>query len=267
MYGDVHARHRAMGSAPAHRPPRPATGSPEPAPATPAAPVATASDSGDGQTDGDGGPDGGEAAEDAVAPMSTVSPLWPHSFKLWAGHHGSLEDGEDDGSQQDIAVDLATHPSVPSHPSVASNLSTSPQAAREASASPWGEFTAKFNSFSGGPACLGLDLRHAGADRALTLPVVAGAYPTGPLPAGPASHEADFRESVRQSLRSMAAALDTLNGLVSSRASGGWAADDPDEMLARSLAASMRRLPRARRSQAKLRLLAVLAELEDQDGL
>lgn len=73
---------------------------------------------------------------------------------------------------------------------------------------------------------------------------------------------------MRQSLRSMAAALDTLNGLVSSRASlaGGWAADDPDEMLARSLAASMRRLPRARRSQAKLRLLAVLAELEDQDG-
>ncbi|KAE8749895.1 hypothetical protein FOCC_FOCC003364 [Frankliniella occidentalis] len=175
------------------------------------------------------------AGGEEPAVTATTSPLWPHTYKLWAAgdhlhHHGAHHDMEDEDSQQDMAVDLATHASHSSTP-----RHTSPSD----------------------------DFHHGHADGALRLPL-GGLLPAGPL-SSPRDAQ-DFQDAVRQSLAVVAGSLEGIERHLS-RAQGAEPflehAQDPEELFARSLAATLRRLPRARRSQAKMKLIAVLAEFEE----
>ncbi|XP_034239057.1 uncharacterized protein LOC117643980 [Thrips palmi] len=72
--------------------------------------------------------------------------------------------------------------------------------------------------------------------------------------------DADFQDAVRRSLSVVAGSLE---GIVRHLSADARDAHDPDELFARSLAASLRRLPGTRRSQAKMKLIAAMAEFED----
>ncbi|KAK3926259.1 Transcription factor Adf-1 [Frankliniella fusca] len=210
----------ALGVAPA---PAPGPGTAAAAPAS-----STASDSGDGMV--------AAGEEAAPGPGATSGPLWPHTYKLWATaagdhlqHHSAHHAMEDEDSQQDMAVDLATH---------ASHSSTTPSD----------------------------DFHHGPADGALRVPL-GGLIPAGPLSSPNAHDPQDFQDAVRQSLAAVAASLESMERHLS-QGGGGRPAhpedQDPDELFARSLAATLRHLPKPRRSQAKMRLIAVLAEFEDE---
>lgn len=193
--------------------------------ATPSASLASPSDSGDGL---------GDEAPPTPTP-SSAGPLWPHTFRLWAAgdhhltHGGSIMEDDMDDSQQEMAVDLATHGSH------ASRASTPKQAGTPTSG----------------------DYHHVHGDAGDAPPP--GMLP-GPLPSP--HHAVDFQESVRQSLTAMAGSLDGIERSLSlSRLQDD--AYDPDELFARSLAATLRRLPPPRRCEAKMKLIAVMAEFED----
>ncbi|KAJ1528579.1 hypothetical protein ONE63_006983 [Megalurothrips usitatus] len=180
--------------------------------------LASPSDSGDGL---------GDEAPPTPTP-SSAGPLWPHTFRLWAAgdhhltHGGSIVEDDMDDSQQEMAVDLATHGSHASRASTPKQAGT-PTSGDAGDAPPPG-----------------------------MLP--------GPLPSP--HHAVDFQESVRQSLTAMAGSLDGIERSLSlSRLQDD--AYDPDELFARSLAATLRRLPRPRRCEAKMKLIAVMAEFED----
>lgn len=111
---------------------------------------------------------------------------------------------------------------------------------------------------------------HAAHSSAAASPPSGVEYPPldGPLypdqsmeHAGMSPQDAGFQDAVRRSLSTVAGSLEGIARHLS--AARPLDDHDPDELFARSLAASLRRLPGARRSQAKMKLIAAMAEFED----
>ncbi|KAK3926261.1 Tyrosine-protein phosphatase non-receptor type 4 [Frankliniella fusca] len=86
-----------------------------------------------------------------------------------------------------------------------------------------------------------------------------------PPPSAAPQDARGFQDAVCQALAAVAGSLESMACQCSASTPASAPQlehQDPEELFARSLAASLRRLPKPRRSQAKMRLIAVLDECE-----